>query len=375
MRADSDDLALALGGGGARAAYQAGVLKGLASRFPDLEFPILTGVSAGAINTAHVANHSGSLAETVDDLAGLWAKLTVPHVFDSSGLSLALRAVKIGMRLSLGTGRNIQSMVDTSPLRKFLKVALGTEDGSLPGIRAKLDGGRLKAVALVTTRYDTGQTVTFFAGRGVDSWERSMRRSVETPLTVDHVMASTALPIFFPPVRIGSSWYGDGGVRLVAPLAPALHLGARRILAVSTRYGRSMEDADRPIFHGEPSPAQVMGALYNAIFLDQLDQDAIHMNRLNAMLRFVPEDKREGLRETKIMVLRPSRDLGLLANAFEPQLPWMFRFLTRHWGTKQARSQDLLSTVMFQPDYVRQLIELGESDVDARAEELAAFLT
>jgi NTE family protein len=374
MRASPDDLALALGGGGARSAYQAGVLRGLASRFPSLELPIITGVSAGAINAAHIANHRGSFTETTDDLVQLWAKLTVPNVFDSRGLHLALRALRIGLRLSVGTGPDIQSMVDTRPLREFLSTALGTEDGTLSGIQAKLKEGHLKAVALTTTRYDTGQTVTFFSGRGANEWERPMRRSIETPLHIDHVMASSALPLFFPPIRIGSSWYGDGGVRLVAPLAPALHLGADKILAVSTRFGRSMEAADQPAFLGTPSPAQVVGALYNAIFLDQLDQDAIHMERLNALLRSLPEEKREGLRETKILVMRPSRDLGILANDFEPDLPWMFRFLTRRWGTKKAKSQDLLSTVMFQPDYVRQLIELGESDVDARAEELAEFL-
>jgi NTE family protein len=265
-------------------------------------------------------------------------------------------------------------MVDTEPLRRTMTAALGAGDGQLAGVRENLDRGRLKAVALTTTCYSTGQTVTFYSGRDIVGWERPQRRSVETALRVEHVMASAALPLFFPSIAIDGVHYGDGGIRLVAPLAPALHLGAEKILAISTRYGRTGDEADTPSFEGPPSPAQVMGVLFNAIFLDQLDQDALHMERINQLLETAPLEQREGLRPIELLVVRPSVDLGRLANEFEPQLPGMFRYLTRRLGTKQAKNQDFLSTVMFQHDYVRQLLELGERDGEARADEIADFV-
>ncbi len=327
MTSTSSDLALAMAGGGARAAYQVGVLRALVRRIPEFEVPILTGVSAGAINAAHLASHTGTLREKVEDLVHLWASLDVPNVFEVKALSLVWRVLRVGLRLvGLPPGAPwVPGMVDTQPLRNFLHDALHTRDGSLPGIAKNLASGKLKAVALTTTCYATGQTITFFSGREIRPWKRPQRVSVKTPLTVDHVMASAALPFFFPSTRIGDAWYGDGGIRLVAPLAPALHLGADRTLAISTAYARSTEAACRPTFDGAPSPAQVMGVLYDAIFLDQLDQDTLQLERLNSLLRELPEDKRRGLREVKLLVVRPSRDLGELANEFEPQLPWMFR--------------------------------------------------
>ncbi len=187
-------------------------------------------------------------------------------------------------------------------------------------------------------------------------------------------MASAALPLFFPSVRIGDAWYGDGGIRLVAPIAPALHLGADRILAISTGHARITEDDCRPTFDGPPSPVQVMGVLYDAIFLDQLDQDALQLQRVNQLIRELPDGKRRGLREVKLLVVRPSRDLGELANEFEFKLPWMFRYLTRRLGTKRAKTQDFLSMVMFESQFLRRLLELGERDGEVRADEIADFV-
>ena len=371
-------LALALGGGGARAAYQVGVLRAIARFSPDFEPPVLTGISAGAINTAHLANHTGSAAQKARDLEKLWLDLDVAKVFETHFLKLLWRVMRVGVRLTVGLPPgvpDVQGMVNTAPLRRTLRRAFGAPDGSLPGVAENLRANRLRAVALMTTRYSTGQTVTFVEGEGVPDWERPYRRSVHTDLTVEHIMASAALPLFFPSVRLGDAWYGDGGVRLVAPLAPALHLGAGKILAVSTRYGRSGDEADRPSFLGRPSPAQVMGSLFNAVFLDSLENDALHLERINKLLSDVPTDKRGSLRQVGLLVVRPSQDLGTLANEFEPQLPNMFRYLTRRLGTKQAKSQDLMSTVMFQRDYIRQLIEMGDADATARADEIGAFLS
>lgn len=378
MATSDRDLALVMGGGGARAAYQVGVLRALARHLPELQMPILAGISAGGINTAFVANHTGSFAEGIEGLIDVWSRLDTSRVFEVSGPSLLWRMLRVGSRLTIGvpaTGHSPRGMVDTEPLRRTLTEAFGSPDGRLEGVRTNLERGRLKAVALTTTRYNTGQTVTFYSGRDTVGWERPMRRSRETELRVEHVMASAALPLFFPSVAIDGDHYGDGGVRLVAPLAPALHLGAERILAISTRYRRSGKEADRPVFEGPPSPAQVMGVLFNAIFLDQLDQDALQMQRINRLLETIPVERRDGLRPIELLVVRPSVDLGELANEFEPELPGMFRYLTRRLGTKQARTQDFLSTVMFQRDYVHRLIEIGELDGKARAEEIARFVS
>jgi NTE family protein len=193
-------------------------------------------------------------------------------------------------------------------------------------------------------------------------------------MRVDHVMASAALPFFFPAVAIDGSWYGDGGIRLTAPLSPAVHLGAKQIIAVTTRYAGSRAEADRPAVVGYPPPAQVAGVLLNAIFLDLLDGDALHMQQINDLLTRLPEGQYDNLRHIDLLVLRPSEDLGRLANAYEPELPRAFRFLTRGLGTRETRSNDLLSLVMFQSDYITRLIDMGEADAAARLSDIKRFL-
>lgn len=378
MHSDPNELALIFGGGGARGAYQVGVLRFLARQCPTLVAPILTGVSAGGINAAHLANHPGTFAQQVEDLTHLWRDLTVDQVFRVDTPSLLGHLGRWGLQLTVLGGRKripkVQGLVDTHPLREFLYHALGTSDGELPGIERNLARGTLRAVALATTRYATGQTVTWCQGRDFDAWQRPQRISVLTRLTVEHVMASSALPAIFPAIRIANSWYGDGGIRLHSPLAPAIHLGARNLLAVSTRYARNGEEAARPVIEGYPPPAQVLGVLMNAIFLDMLDQDAMNLERVNRLLEHVPPAERGALRPIRALVLRPSRDLGQLANEYEARLPGFFRFLTRRLGTGETKSQDLLSLVMFQPDYLRRLIEIGEADAEARAADILEFV-
>lgn len=372
---DRGDLALVLSGGGARGAYQAGVLRGLARRFPDLRFPILTGVSAGAINTALLARHRGTPVEAADALAKLWSDLSPERVFDVDVRGLLGNMGRWGVQLAGGGMRasRVRGLVDTDPLWELLRGALDCSEGEMTGIEHNLRRGTLRAVALSTTSYTTGQSIIWVQGRGIDTWERPQRRSVNTRLGVEHVMASAALPLFFPAVRIGTHWYGDGGVRLTAPLSPALHLGAHKILAVSTRYERTFAEADVPEVSGYPPPAQVLGLLYNAIFLDLIDQDAIRMARINRLLRTLPPEHRDGMRPVELLVLRPSRDLGTLAGAYEPRLPRPFRLLTRGLGTRETESPDMLSMIMFQSDYMQRLIELGEEDTERRGDELAAF--
>jgi len=375
---DYGELALVMGGGGARGAYQVGLLRYLARRYPTLRLPILTGVSAGAVNVAHLAQHRGTFAESVAALEELWRSLSPDQVYRVDPPALFGNLVRWGMRLvSGGTVAETQTrgLVDTSPLRTYLTHALAPQENLLTGIDHNIARGTLRAVALSTTDYSTGQSIVWMQGRNIEAWERPKRRSVSTRLTVEHVMASAALPFFFPAVRIDDTWHGDGGIRQTAPLSPALHLGAHKILAVSTRYDRSQTEANQPLIRGYPPPAQVLSILYNAIFLDIIDQDVLRLERMNWVLRKLPPEKRGGMRVVNILVLRPSRDLGKLSREYEPLLPGFFRFMTRGLGTRETKSPDILSLLMFQEDYLGRLIELGEADAEARGEEIAAFLS
>ena len=370
-------LALALGGGGARAAYQAGVLRGIASQFPEFRAPLLTGVSAGAINVAHLANHTGPFREKIDDLARLWESLRFDDVFSIEAASLIWRVTRIGLRLSVGMPPGIaraNSMVDTKPLRRFLFRSLNIETEDLSGIEKNIAAGQLSAAALTALNYDTGESVTFIQGKAIEDWERPLRKGVKTRLNVEHVMASAALPLLFSPIRIGDEWYGDGGIRLVAPLSPAVHLGADRLLVISTHFEFPPHCKLRKKAEGPPSPAVVLGALYDAVFLDQLDHDALQIERINNLLgKLQPQDRR-GLREIETVVIRPSADLGALANDFEERLPRTFRYFMRRFGSKEAEEQDLISTVMFHKDYIDELLRLGERDAATHAEAIAKLL-
>jgi NTE family protein len=370
------ELGLVLTGGGARGAYQVGVLKWIARNYPNIEVPILTGVSAGAVNTAKLAAAPGTFAQACAELEALWRNLTVEQVFRSDGLSLARSVVGWGVRLMSGGSRGaprVRGFLDTEPLRELLYGTLAPEHHEITGIDHNLARGRLKAVAIIATSYTTGQTVVFMKGKGIRPWERPQRRTVVAPITVDMIMASAALPIFFPAVKLGNEWYGDGGIRLAAPLSPALHLGANRLLAISTRYDRTQAEAERAGIRGYPPPAQVLGLLLNAVFLDLIDQDAVRLEMLNTLLDKLPPEEREGMRHVRILKVRPSQDLAELAAKFEPQLPRAFRFMTRGLGTQEQRSPDVLAMLMFQPDYLGELIDMGERDAERMSEAMEAF--
>ena len=373
---DCGDLALVLTGGGARGAYQVGILRYLAKRWPNLNFPIITGVSAGAINAAHLAQAHGTFPQAVDELAALWSELTPDRIFRVDVPALLANMGRWGLQLAGAGAREsrVRGLVDTAPLWELLTEALAPVEGELTGIDYNLARGTLKAVALGTTSYSTGQTVIWVQGRDLQTWERPSRLAIETRIRLEHVMASSALPLFFPAVKVGDQWHGDGGIRLTAPLSPALHLGAHKILAVSTHYERTKREADRPTVRGYPPPAQVLGVLLDAIFLDVVDQDVMRMERMNELLRRMPDKDRDGMRVVELITFRPSRDLGMISREHEPRLPRAFRLLTRGLGTRETASPDVLSMMMFQDDYVRRLIEIGEEDAEARGDELAEFI-
>ena len=372
------DVAIVLTGGGARAAYQVGFLHWIAHHIPDVNFPIITGVSAGAINAAFLASFAGTQAEAIERLACLWRGLSVERVFRVDTSSLLGNMARWGVRLVSGGSAiapEVRGLVDTAPLRETLDAVLAFPKGGMArGIAQQLEARRLRALAIVTSNYTTGQSVIWLQGRDLRDWERPTRRSRTTEISLDHVMASAALPLFFPAVHLDGAWYGDGGIRLTAPCSPAIHLGATRILALSTRYAASREEADQPMMAGYPAPLQISGQLLDAIFLDDLSRDSQELQRINMLLREVPPEKRRGLRKIQLLVARPSRDLGKLVAEFEPRLPRFFRHLTRSLGSRETSTPDLLSLLAFDPEYLSALMEIGEADAAARADEIRALL-
>ncbi|HEV2851687.1 MAG TPA: patatin-like phospholipase family protein [Thermoanaerobaculia bacterium] len=367
------DLALVLSGGGARGAYQTGVLRGLARRLPGLRFSIITGVSAGAINATFMAAHPGSPAEAASELCDLWMGLHVENIFRVDSATLARYFTQWAARFASGSAAevaDVAGLVDTRPLYDTIRHASATVDGEYIGIERNLEQGRLKACALTALNYTTGQTVTWVQGRNAPSWHQPRHRSVHARICVDHVMASSSLPLFFPAVRLGDTWYGDGGIRLSTPLVPALRLGADRILAISPHYEPSFSEAERPKSRGYPPPAQILGHLVDAVFLDVLDEDVRRLQSLNSFLAKLPPEERGGLRNVDTRIIRPSQDLGELAAKYEPRLPTGFRYLVNSLGTRETNTSDFLSMVMFQPDYLTRLIEIGEADGEARVEEV-----
>jgi NTE family protein len=362
----TDSLAIVLTGGGARAAYQVGVLRCLARRLPKIRFDIVTGVSAGAINALFLASRHGALPDVIDELCDVWTELQLQDVIRVDSSSLARNVFGWGTKLVSGGGpasTRVQGLVDASPLRHLMERLFPVDaDGQIAGLAESVALCQPKAVAVTTLDYTTGQTVTWTTG------------SVQTILTVDHVMASAALPIVFPAVRLGKHWHGDGGIRLSAPLSPALHLGATRMLAISTHYGKSLSEAEEPQIAGYPPPAQILGQLMDAIFLDVIDEDTLRLERSNAFLRDLPREQWHGYRPVDITVIRPSQDIGKLAGEYEPQLPRTFRFLTRSLGTRETSSSDFMSLFLFVPDYLRRLIEIGEADAEARIDDITRMV-
>ena len=366
--------ALVLSGGGARGAYQVGVLQQIARQHPEFSFPIITGVSAGAINAAFIASHREDLAQATEQLAQRWSKLTTSTVMRTDVPSLLGNAMRIAGTVATGGARiapATRGLVDTRPLRRFLETLVKPEN-----IEANIRDGRLQALAVSATSYRTGDSITFVQGSPDTSmWDRFRRRSRADRIGVDHVLASAAIPLFFPACQVEGEYFGDGSLRQPYPLAPAVHLGADRLLAVSSRYA-SPAQADDAEPGPYPSTARILGLMLNSIFLDQLDADAERLERVNELLQRVDPKQRWRIpeREVELLVLRPSRDIGRMAALYEHKLPRALRHLVRGLGTRRGSGSDLLSYLLFVPEFLSDLIELGERDAEMNRARINRFI-
>jgi len=358
----SSHLALVLGGGGARGAYQVGVLAGIAERLPGLAFPIISGTSVGAINTLYLAAHLGSLREAVAGLKEAWATLSNEGVFRLNLIKLLTSALRKGVAGITGFGGGpggVRGLADTKPLRDFL-----SRGANLRGITANITNQRLRAVCINATSYTTGRAVSFVqAAPEIPMWERVKRLGIRTEITYDHVMASAALPLMFPAVRIGDEFFADGSVRQMAPLAPAVHLGARAILAIGLGTPRAARTMTKEMV--SPSAAEAMGLLFDAIFLDSMEADAERLDRINNILAAFPEGHPAppNMRAIELLMLHPTRDLGALAAGKTHLLPGNMRTAMRAMGGNKAGSSEMLGFLLFHPEYTSQLVEAGYEDV------------
>ena len=365
--------AVVLSGGGARAAYQAGVLQYIADQFSLESVKVITGVSAGSINAAQLAGYTGSRKEAVERMVESWQHVRPEDIYEpASSFSFALKSLK---RSSYKEQELLprSGLVDTRPLHSYLCRVLGAPEGRLSGIGTNRDRGRLHGCALVGTEYATGQSVTWVEGPAMPDWDRPNRIHTRTHLTVEHVMASGSLPFLFPAVELGGRWFGDGGIRQAEPLSPAVHLGATRILAISTRYGRTSSEAAKPVSTGYPPAAQIFGVLLNSIFLDRLDQDAAGLERINELIRHVPSAHRGGLREIDMLVIRPSVDLGVMSGEYQHELGGILKLIARGLGSSDTRSPDWLSMILFEPAYMQRLVEVGYQDGKTHHDALGRF--
>lgn len=362
-------------GGGARAAFQVGVVRALYEIIGKKNslFDVISGNSAGAINSMYLASSCENWDVATHNLCDLWSNVKPQHIYD-----LRKRTITdLGMKWISGTifggltpsGSNVNHLLDTEPLRK-----LANKEIDFSHIQKNLEDKKLLGLSLSTTNYNTGSSVIFYQGQDtIRDWTRSDRFSHRTELNVDHLMASAAIPFFFPPVQIGNSFYGDGCIRQTTPLSPAIHLGAQKLIAIGVRHPHDKENIKSHTFSSfqVPTMGQIAGTMLNAIFLDSLDGDVERLRRINEL---ISEGAHPELKTIPILLIRPSKDLGQMSCDITSELPGMLRYLLKGIGVSGKEGLDLLSYLAFDPSYTKPLIELGYNDAYKMKDEILKFI-
>lgn len=365
---------LVLTGGGARAAYQVGVVKAIRDILGSPRanpFPILCGTSAGAINATTLAAHADDFSKAVGNLLEVWENMHCGHVYATDSWSVAKSGARWLSALMLVSRRNPVSLLDNRPLRELLEKGLPFER-----IQQHIDSGALYAVSVTASGYTSGQSVSFFqGGSGLEGWERNQRIGAAVTMKLDYLMASAALPFIFPAVKVHREYFGDGSMRQIAPVSPALHLGADRVLIVGT--GRQSLDQARARSNVYPSLAQIAGHALNSIFLDSLMVDIERLERINRTLALVPEERMGSsglqLRPVRVLFIAPTQPIERIAARFIHELPRSVRFILRPTGALNRSGSNLASYLLFEESFCRALIDLGYRDTAAREAEVRAF--
>ncbi|WP_137936610.1 patatin-like phospholipase family protein [Chitinivorax sp. B] len=375
---DEPKIALVLSGGGARAAYQVGVLRAIAHMLPKdarNPFRIICGTSAGAFNAIGVAMAAKQFRNGICRLDYLWKNLTPDKIYRTDFVSVSghiwhwIFSILLG-----GFGKhNPRSLLDNTPLRGLLE-----RNFDLTGLERAIETGSLDALAVTVSGLTSGQSVTFFQGRQeLAGWNRVHRLGVPSNIVIDTIMASSAIPFVFPAVHLNREYFCDGSIRQTAPISPALHLGAEKVLVVGvSRQIRS--NPERIKSNGYPSMAQVIGHMLNSVFLDGMAADLERLERVNRTVQLIPsavkEESKFVLHEVDVLVIHPSRDIDEVASRHVHRFPHMIRFLLRGLGGLRRRGSVLASYLLFDKHYTRELIRLGYDDTMKQKEAVLRFL-
>ncbi len=369
--------ALVLPGGGAQGAFQVGVMKAISEILPDSKinpFPIISGTSVGAINAAVIASRASNFHQGILELEQVWANFKCCHVYKTdhftmfkSGLHWLLSLISGGLIIGVP-----KSLLDNSPLRKLL-----VNNIHLSGIRESIESGCLEAIAVTMAGYKSTHSKSFFDSSSENlNWSRIRRQGVKTNINFDHLMASIALPIIFPPQKIDDEYFGDGAMRQATPLSPAIHLGADRILTIGIRNESS--EAENSQLRLPPSFGQIAGYILDTLFIDSLYSDLERVTRINELVDLFSREKltnkTKNLRPIDNMLVVPSEDLKEIANHHKGKLPLSIRTLLRGVTGKSERENKLLSFLLFDKSYTRELIDLGYRDAMNIKDELEAFM-
>jgi len=372
-------IGLVLPGGGARGAYQVGVLKAIAEMLPRRSpnpFAVLSGTSAGAISAAVLASRARCFRVAVSDLERVWANFHSSQVFRCDPATMLKSSLHWLAAMVLGGlgPRNPRSLLDNDPLWALLRGRINFD-----AIQDSIDRGYLGALAITAAGYGSARSITFFQGRSeLQPWERVRRKGRPTRIALEHLMASVAVPMVFPPVRIGQEYFGDGAMRQATPLSPALHLGAHRLLVIGVRneVPEPLPAADQAVPY--PSFGRIAGYILDALFMDGLSSDLENLIRINMILENMPGRVLQGefghLHHTDAFIMLPTQDVRAVAARHVREMPRAMRLLMRGLGALNYGGSQLLSYLLFESGYTRELITLGYEDALARREDLLAFL-
>ncbi len=369
---------LVLSGGGARAAYQVGVLKAIADICPKggkNPFPVICGTSAGAINSAALAIYGENFRDAIHRLLHIWRNFRTEQVFraDATGVTVSGAHWLLAMMLG-GLGKhNPASLLDRRPLIQLLEKYVPCER-----IQPSIDAGVLESICITASSYSQGKSIIFYhSDQEITPWKRARRFGRPDQISNAHLLASSAIPFLFEAVKLGDDYYGDGSMRQTAPISPAIHMGANRILVIGVT--NPPDETTRPQQqHDYPSIAKVAGHILNSIFIDSMEADIERLHRINRTLSLIPRDKLDngdvGLRQIDTLVIEPSQDIQKIASKYQGDLPWPIRFLLRGIGAFGKEGGSLVSYLLFEKGFCRELIELGYEDAISRRQELHEFM-
>lgn len=375
MTTAPDRIGLLLTGGGARAAYQVGVLKAVARLTPvgsACPFRVISGTSAGGVAAVALASRMGDFHAAVAGLERVWANFHVNEVYRADAISM-LRAGLHWLLSFVSSGLLLpppKSLLDNTPLRGLLRRSL-----SFRGIRRSIDQGRLHSLAICATGFSTGRSIAFFDGvKEVAEWSRAATYGQRARLTLEHLMASLSIPFLFPPVHLQGEYFGDGAMRQSHPLSPAIHLGANRVLIIGVRQEGIRGALGRMPEGVVPTAGQIFGYMLDTLFMDQIYADLEHLERLNLLIEQTPTPI-AGFQPIRALVIAPSRDPREIAESHAAELPRPVRALLSTMGASTSTASSLASYLMFEAGYTRELIELGFSDAMARRDEVIDLIS